>query len=375
MEFTMKNLKKVAAVALTLSLCMAFMSGCQSKKETEKQWTPPSGSETESAPETTTEETTTEETTTEATAEATTEAATEATTEATTAETSELSYSGATEYPVTFTDVYGNTVTIKEDPKKIVSCSPAITEILFSLGQQDSMVGRTDLCNYPEDAAKIKSVISELYNPNIETIASVEPDLILADSIFPKEAYDKLTELGYTVAIVNEEKLVNGVYNKIKTIGQMLDANDEAEKVVTDMKAKIEGVKEALKDLKNHPSVYYVVGFGEGGDYTATGETFINEILETAGCENIAKSASGYLYNVEDLISQDPNIIILPAWADQAGFKTTAPYSELTAVKEGNVIVLESTDMLDRQCARNADAVEMIAKLVFPECFEEEKAA
>jgi len=43
--------------------------------------------------------------------------------------------------------------------------------------------------------------------------------------------------------------------------------------------------------------------------------------------------------------------------------------------RQGNVIVLDSTDMLDRQCARNADAVEMIAKLVFPECFEEAKAA
>ena len=66
-----------------------------------------------------------------------------------------------------------------------------------------------------------------------------------------------------------------------------------------------------------------------------------------------------------------PNIIIIPAWADGT-FQTTAPYKDLTAVKEGHVIVLESTDMFDRQCARNADAVEMLAKLIFPECFEEE---
>ena len=137
------------------------------------------------------------------------------------------------------------------------------------------------------------------------------------------------------------------------------------------MKAKIEGVKEALKDVKNHPSVYYVVGFGEGGDWTATGETFINNIIELAGAENAAKSATGWAYNAEDLVKQDPNIIIIPAWADGT-FQTTAPYKDLTAVKEGHVIVLESTDMFDRQCARNADAVEMLAKLIFPECFEEE---
>ena len=93
-----------------------------------------------------------------------------------------------------------------------------------------------------------------------------------------------------------------------------------------------------------------------------------------AGGDNIAKSGTFYSYNVEDLISQDPNIIILPAWADGT-FQTTAPYSELTAVKEGNVIVLPSTDTLDRQCARNPQAVEMLAKLFFPECFAEDKAA
>ncbi|MBR4818585.1 MAG: ABC transporter substrate-binding protein, partial [Clostridiales bacterium] len=108
--------------------------------------------------------------------------------------------------------------------------------------------------------------------------------------------------------------------------------------------------------------------------YTATGETFVNDILTKAGVENIAANATGWVYNVEDLVARDPNIIIIPAWADGM-FQTTAPYSELTAVKEGNVIVLESTDTLDRQCARNADAVEMLAKLIFPECFEAEKAA
>ncbi len=279
-----------------------------------------------------------------------------------------------TQYPLNVTDGYGTAVTIKEEPKKIVTCSPAMTELVFSLGKGECLVGRTSLCNYPAEAEKVPVVLEDLYTPNLETIVAAQPDLVLVDSMISKDAYDELAKLGCTVVSFNDETKVDGVYDKIQKLGEILNASDKAEKVISDMKAKIDSVNDAIKDNKMKPTVYYVVGFGEGGDYTATGDTFVNDILSKAGVDNVAKSATGWVYNVEDLVMQDPNIIIIPAWAD-GSFQTTAPYSELTAVKEGHVIVLDSTDTLDRQCARNADAVEMIAKLIFPECFEAEKAA
>ena len=292
MENTMKKVMKAMSLALVVTLVFAS-SACKKsdKKETEK------ATETEAA---------------------------------------------QTTYPLEITDGYGTKVTIKEEPKKIVSCSPAMTEIVFSLGKGDCLVGRTALCNYPEEAANVPVVIEDMYQPNLETIVAAQADIVLVDSMMAKDMYDELGKLGCTV--------------------------------IGDMKAKLDSVNDAIKDNKTKPTVYYVVSFGEGGDYTATGDTFVNDILTKAGVDNIAANATGWAYNVEDLVSQDPNIIIIPGWAD-GSFQTTAPYSELTAVKEGNVIVLDSTDMLDRQCARNADAVEMIAKLVFPECFEEAKAA
>lgn len=279
-----------------------------------------------------------------------------------------------TQYPLEITDGYGTKVTIKEEPKKIVTCSPAMTELVFSLGKGDCLVGRTALCNYPAEAEKVPVVLEDLYTPNLETIVAAQPDLVLVDSMISKDNYDELAKLGVTVVAFCDETKVDGVYTKIEKLGEILNAEDTAKTVVSEMKEKIASVAEAIKDNTAKPTVYYVVGFGEGGDYTATGDTFVNDILTQAGVDNIAKNATGWVYNVEDLVSQDPNIIIIPAWADGM-FQTTAPYSELTAVKEGHVIVLESTDTLDRQCARNADAVEMIAQLVFPECFEEQKAA
>ncbi|MBO4927104.1 MAG: ABC transporter substrate-binding protein [Clostridiales bacterium] len=342
----MKKALRAVALGLTLSLCMVMMSACQGKKETEKSWTPPSGTTTEEVPEESTEE----------------------------PETSETEETFEEGYPVELTDIYGNKSVIKAKPQKVVSCSPACTEIIYSIGQGSTLVGRTTVCNYPAEAESVES-IGDMYDPDIEKIVSLEPDLVIADSsILPEAAYNKMVELGLNVVIVNEGTTLDGVYTKIETFGKIFHADAEAAQVVEDMKAKIASVQEAIKDVRLHPSVYYVVGFGDGGDWTATGDTFISDIIEAAGGDNIAKDGQYYMYNVEDLVSQDPNIIILPSWADGT-FQTTAPYSELTAVKEGNVIVLPSTDTLDRQCARNADALEMLAKLFYPECFEEEQAA
>ncbi|MBR2264112.1 MAG: ABC transporter substrate-binding protein, partial [Firmicutes bacterium] len=184
---------------------------------------------------------------------------------------------------------------------------------------------------------------------------------------------NQLRELGLTVVILNEGTTFDGVYSKIESAGKIFNADTKAAEIIDSMKGNLEEVQEKISDARLHPSVYYVVGFGEGGDWTATGDTFINDIITMAGGDNIAKDGQSYSYNAEDLVKQDPNIIILPSWADGT-FQTTAPYSELTAVKTGNVIVLESTDTLDRQGPRNVEAVEMLAKAFYPERFGEKAA-
>ena len=77
-----------------------------------------------------------------------------------------------------FTDEIGRMVSIPHPPKRIVSMAPSITEILFTLGLDEEIVGVTDFCNYPE-AALTKQRIGGFVNPSIEKIVSLKPDLIL----------------------------------------------------------------------------------------------------------------------------------------------------------------------------------------------------
>ena len=61
-------------------------------------------------------------------------------------------------FPVTVMDDFGNEVTLEKAPESIVSLAPVDTEILFALGAGDSVTGRTDYCNYPEEAADVDSI-------------------------------------------------------------------------------------------------------------------------------------------------------------------------------------------------------------------------
>lgn len=103
------------------------------------------------------------------------------------------------------------------------------------------------------------------------------------------------------------------------------------------------------------PKVYYVVGFGAGGNFTAGGNTFINDIIRMAGGRNIAEGIEGWSYSLEALMKENPDYIIVRR-EDSAAFCTMKPYNTLGAVRQGRVIGIES-GTLDLQVPRNIDAV------------------
>ncbi|MCK5734879.1 MAG: ABC transporter substrate-binding protein, partial [Spirochaetaceae bacterium] len=101
------------------------------------------------------------------------------------------------------------------------------------------------------------------------------------------------------------------------------------------------------------PRVYYVVGFGEGGDWTAGGDTFISQMITMAGGENIASDISGWSFSLEAIVEGDPDLILIPSWAESI-FETTPVYSDLRAVKNGNIIVIDENSIV-RQGPRLAE--------------------
>ena len=265
-------------------------------------------------------------------------------------------------YPIEVTDSNGTVVTIEATPEKIVSIAPNMTELIFTLGDGDKLIGRTEFCDYPEEAFSVPS-IGSLYTPDIEAIVALEPDLVLVSTHFAEENLVKLNELGITVLSLYEENDIYGVYTMIETLGTILNRVAEANTLVQNMKDTFDEVTTAIKGHEQ-PTVYYMVGHGEGGDYTAGGDTFVHGLITLAGGDNIAKDVSGWTYSLERLLEADPDIIIVRK-GEAANFMSSENYASLTAVKEGHVYEIDA-NLLDRQGYRNAEGVKELAKIFYP---------
>ena len=265
----------------------------------------------------------------------------------------------------TVTDDYGRTVVVPAAPQRVVSLSPAVTEIIYALGADDVLVGRTDFCVYPPEAEAIPS-IGGISNLNIEKILSLNPDLVISGSMVGKKVTDQMDAMGTPMVCVIEKPKFEALYDNILAIGRLVGKEHEADSLNRVLFCDLRNLSEAdaieadLPDGSQNtqatdPSVYYVVGFGAGGNFTAGGNTFINDIIRMAGGRNIAEDIDGWSYSLEALVKSDPDYIIVRR-EDSAAFCNMKPYNSLTAVKSGHVIGIESGTM-DLQVPRNIDAV------------------
>ena len=274
----------------------------------------------------------------------------------------------STIYPFTITDSFDRKVTLEKEPQKVISISPAITEIVFALGQQDKLIGRTDYCDYPEEAAQIES-IGDLMSPNIEKIVDMEPDVVIASAHFQREVLQKLEDAGLTVAILYGEESFDGAYEVIGKIGDLLNARKAASRIIDDMKATVADVEKRVEGKKK-PSVYYVVGFGEMGDYTAGKDTFVGQMIETAGGKNAADDVEGWNYSLEKLLEKNPDVLICSkADHHKEQMKTANGYKDLGAVKNDKVLEIDK-NKLEVQGPRQADGLKEIAEYIHPEAFQ-----
>lgn len=266
-------------------------------------------------------------------------------------------------YSVTLPD--GTVLELAGTPQRIVSMGPNITDMLFALGAGDRLVGRTDFCDTPKQAADIPSV-GTISNPDVEAILALMPDLVVGSAHFSEETEKQLKDLGIPVAVLYDSGNMAGVYDMIRALGELAgekEAGDalaaQTEQTVKDTIAKYSGAEYADFEA---PTVYYVVGFGEYGDYTAGGSTFIGQLLTAAGGKNIAQEVEGWAIDHETLLEADPQIIIIGEGLAES-FCATPGYEGLSAVQNNMVIEFDIYHMLDRQSHRNAEIFVQLAEL------------
>ena len=162
------------------------------------------------------------------------------------------------EASVSVTDDYGRTVVVPANPQRVVSLSPAVTEIIYALGAEELLVGRTDFCVYPPEAEAIPS-IGGISNLNIEKILSLNPDLVISGSMVGKKVTDQMDAMGTPMVCVIEKPRFEALYDNITAIGHLVGKEHEADSLNKVLSCELLALSEAdaiatRQPLKTHSS-------------------------------------------------------------------------------------------------------------------------
>ncbi len=250
----------------------------------------------------------------------------------------------AAAFPVTVTDDEGTAIEIGSEPERIVSLTPANTEILFALGAGDRVVATDDGSDHPEAAVALPDVAT-FSTVDIEKVVALEPDLVVAGGLgfTPDDAITRLRGLDIPVVVVYATS-VEAVYDDIELIGTATGTSDTATTVTADMRAEIDSISAAASTAGTRPRVLYEVGYDDttGAIYAPADESFVAEVVTLAGAETITTGdPNTYEISLETLIGKDPQIIVLgtnPFYAPTPDAVAKRPgWDAMTAVRNGDV--------------------------------------
>jgi len=276
-------------------------------------------------------------------------------------------------FPVTIIDDLGCSITITEEPERIISLAPSNTEILFALGLGDKVVGVTEYCNYPEEA-KDKEKVGDYSTPNIERVIKLEPDLVLAAHGNVIGTVEALKRFNLTVVGVKSRNL-DEIHYDIRLVGEITGQSDNASVLVADMAKTIEATEELINELKGEekPTVLHIIWHdpiwvaGEG--------TFENELIRKSGGVNAAPVEGYKTLSLEKVIKINPEVIITPSGTGMGFAKTNFTYNYIIgeprlkgvdAVRNNRVYMINA-DIVCRAGPRIVDALEEMAEMIHHE--------
>jgi iron complex transport system substrate-binding protein len=274
--------------------------------------------------------------------------------------------------PVTLTDDAGRSVSFDTVPQRIISHVPSITEMLFTLGLGDRVVGVDDYSDYPPEA-KQKPSVGNYYNPSIENIVALNPDLVLTDGY--SDSIKQLDNLGIRYLVINP-KDIEGIFRDLRLLGQVAGIETQAAQLIDNMNKQINDV---MTRVKNSPkvTVFYVLDARSdpSNPWTAGPGSFIDSLITMAGGDNIAGSAPGawVQFSIEEVVAADPQIIILAsnhgtADVSKAELSQYPVWSKLSAVKKDNIFTFNAD--LANPVPRITQGLQDMAKIIHPEAFQ-----
>ncbi len=264
-------------------------------------------------------------------------------------------------------DETGRKVEVPVSPQRIVSIAPSVTEILYDLGLESRVVGRTDYCDYPPEVKK-KPSVGGLISPSVERIVSLRPDLVVGTPEVNKIEIANELSLFHIPLYGLHARNLNDVLHSLEDLGALTGTEARANSLVQSLRDRRDAVLKKVAGLKR-PRVLYLIWYqpisvpGHGA--------FLTDLIDMAGGESISADLHqdwGQM-SLEEIVRRDPEIILIPRSNESSppieDLKKWPGWSSTTAAKTNRILLVN--DSANHPSPRLFDALESFARIFHPQ--------
>lgn len=292
-----------------------------------------------------------------------------------------ITVSEGTGYPLTVTDMLGNEIIIEKEPKRIAAISGSFLSLLYSVGGESICTSGKSANSPVPEAADTLPNIGKVFNPDVEKIIEMQPDLIIAQSGVQDSIMPVLKECGIPVLYL-QMKTYDDVVNLLGVMGRISNHEDKAKEII----AKMDHDKKEIVDKLPKDTPNAVILYVTSQDISVKlSSSIAGNVAEILNIKNIASQAdiNGFSsenmpFSMETIIEKDPDVILVTSMLgedtsaqkvieDKLG--TDPVWKNLRAVKEGRIVYLPQRYFLYNAGEDFTEGIEYMAKAVYPEIY------
>ena len=267
-------------------------------------------------------------------------------------------------FPITETDATGTEVTLTEPADEVVVLDASSAQVFWEIGAEDRIIGMPveDFTAYLE-GSETRTDVTDGQQVDVERVVELDPDLVIAPNYLDEETVEQLRGTGLTVYQLGLEDSIQAIYDKTALYGHFVGECAAASETINTTQTEIEEIEAAVAGLDRPRVLYYFFGFAAGS------ETFIHELVETAGGTNLAAEAgiSGYMeISDEVIVEADPEWIVAPS---HAGLPEGEPYASTTALRSEQTLVVDE-NLVSQAGPRIVVPLRQMAETFHPEAFD-----
>jgi iron complex transport system substrate-binding protein len=257
-------------------------------------------------------------------------------------------------------DDVGRTVTLEAPARRVVSLLPPITELLFAIGAESAVVGRTQWDTYPPSVVDVP-IVGDAFDTNVERVVAQRPDLVaMYASSANEQAIQRLSDLGIPTVSIRMDSLASVVRGAM-LLSRLTGTAQRADSLVRIFEAEHDS---ALHAPRRDLAVRVLILSWDNPPIVIGARSFLSELVTLAGGENVFGDidAPSAPVTIESITVRDPDLVLIlggaaPAFADRPEWRTVA------AVRNRRFVFLQGSEF-EYPSFRAFDAVRELRRML-----------